>query len=94
MGSLVWEAFQIDSEGSDFGFRKLKTDSPAVLEYYGLEESSTDWIRADSEKLKSLMIRITANGEFWLEFESGENRFVPYCSGRNLDGDTNPEDSR
>ena len=43
-GALVWENFQIDDQGIPW-LREIKTESPAVLEYYGLEESQTGWIK-------------------------------------------------
>lgn len=69
-GVLVWEAFQIDPEGR-LWLSKIKTDSPSVLEYYGLEESRKDWIK-QVRRVDSLKIRVTANGEFRLEFNQEE----------------------
>ncbi len=66
-GVLVWEAFQIDPEGR-LWLSKIKADSPLVLEYYGLEESRSTWI-PQTRKIESLKIRVTANGEFRLEFD-------------------------
>jgi hypothetical protein len=63
---LVWEAFRIDPEGL-LWLSEIKTDSPSVLEYYGLEESQKDWIK-QVRKIDSLRIRVTVSGEFWLEF--------------------------
>ena len=65
-GVLVWEAFRIDKEGR-LWLSKIKADSPLVLEYYGLEEFRNTWIE-QARKIESLKIRVTANGEFWLEF--------------------------
>lgn len=64
--SLVWEAFLIDSEGSIW-LNKIKTNSPAVLEYYGLEESSSDWIRL-SRKIGRISMLITPLGRVSLEW--------------------------
>ncbi|MBI4766798.1 MAG: hypothetical protein HY787_19750 [Deltaproteobacteria bacterium] len=65
-GVLVWEAFQIDPEGQ-LWLSKIKAESPSVLEYYGLEESRNTWVQ-QTRKIDSLKIRVTANGEFRLEF--------------------------
>ena len=63
-GALVREAFQLDDQGS-LWLKDIKTDHPAVLEYYGLEEASTQWIPLE-RKFEYLAIRITQNGEFWV----------------------------
>jgi hypothetical protein len=63
-GALVWEAFELD----DQGFLRLvgiKTDRPAVLEYYGLEDSSSNWIPMD-RKFACLTLRVTRSGGFWV----------------------------
>ena len=65
-GALVWEKFQIDDQGIPW-LREIKTESPAVLEYYGLEESQTGWIK-HIRKIDSMTIRITTTGEFRLHF--------------------------
>jgi hypothetical protein len=64
--SLIWEAFSIDAEGSIW-LNRIKTNSPAVLEYYGLEESSSDWIRL-SRKIGRIPMLITPLGEVRLEW--------------------------
>jgi hypothetical protein len=64
--SLVREAFLIDAEGSIW-LNKIKTSSPAVLEYYGLEDSSSDWVRL-SRKIGRIPILITSLGEVHLEW--------------------------
>jgi hypothetical protein len=69
-GALVWEGFRVDSEGSIW-LEQVKTDSPAVLEYYGLEESSPDWVRL-SKKIGRILMLITSLGEVHLEW--GEER--------------------
>jgi hypothetical protein len=63
-GALVWEAFQLDDQGS-LWLKGLKTDHPAVLEYYGLEDVTTQWIPL-KRKFEHLAIRVTLNGEFWV----------------------------
>ncbi len=65
-GSLVWESFGIDSEGSIW-LEKIKTSSPAVLEYYGLEESSSGWISL-SRKIEKIPMLITPLGEVRLQY--------------------------
>lgn len=65
-GSWVWEAFVIDPQGVIW-LEKIKTDHPAVLEYYGLEHSTTDWIRLP-RKLGRIPLRITRLGETRLEW--------------------------
>ena len=79
-GVLVWESFRIDPEGRIW-LSKIKAESPSVLEYYGLEESQTTWIK-QNRKIESLKIRVTANGEFRLEF----NREKIYLSQTVPDG--------
>jgi hypothetical protein len=63
-GALVWEAFQLDDQGS-LWLKGIKTDHPAVLEYYGLEDASNQWIPLE-RKFEYLAIRVTLNGEFWV----------------------------
>ena len=65
-GSWVQEAFLIDSEGFIW-LEKLKTDSPAVLEYYGLEEASPEWIKL-SRKIGKIPMLITPLGRVSLEW--------------------------
>ncbi len=62
----VWEAFLIDSEGSIW-LDRIKTGSPAVLEYYGLEESTSDWVRL-SRKIGKIPMLITPLGEVRIEW--------------------------
>jgi len=69
-GAVVRETFRIDEEGA-LWLTAIQTDSPAVLEYYGLEESGTGPIRY-VRKIDSMKIVITLSGEFWLDF-AGEN---------------------
>jgi hypothetical protein len=64
--SLVWEAFLVDTEGSIW-LSRVKTSSPAVLEYYGLEKSSSDWVRL-SRKIGRIPMLITPLGEVHLEW--------------------------
>lgn len=65
-GVLVWEAFQADDQGVIW-LKGLKTESPAVLEYYGLEASTSDWILL-TRKLGTLFILPTSAGDFRLSF--------------------------
>jgi hypothetical protein len=63
--ALVWEAFSVDPEGLIW-LRRIKTTSPAVLEYYGLEDTSSDWIGL-SRKIGRIPLIITSLGEVRLE---------------------------
>lgn len=63
--SLVWEAFLIDNKGVIW-LKRIKTSSPAVLEYYGLEDFSSDWIGL-SRKVDRIPMLITRGGEVCLE---------------------------
>jgi hypothetical protein len=63
-GALVWEALELDGQGF-LWLKGVKTDHPAVLEYYGLEEVSNQWISLE-RKFEHLAIRVTLNGEFWI----------------------------
>lgn len=65
-GSVVREAFLIDSDGFIW-LDKIRTDSPAVLEYYGLEESTPDWIKL-SQKIGKIPMLITPLGSVSLEW--------------------------
>lgn len=65
-GSLVWEAFSVDSKGSIW-LNRVKTEHPAVLEYYGLEETTKDWISL-SREIGRIPLLITALGETRLEW--------------------------
>lgn len=56
----------IDSEGFIW-LEKIRTDSPAVLEYYGLEESAPDWIKL-SRKIGKIPMMITPLGRMSLEW--------------------------
>jgi hypothetical protein len=63
-GVLVWEVFQADDQGVIW-LKALKTESPAVLEYYGLETSTSDWILL-TRKLGTIFILPTSAGNFRL----------------------------
>jgi hypothetical protein len=65
-GSLVWEAFTVDGEGLIW-LKGIKSSDPAVLEYYGLEDFSSEWIGL-SRKIERIPLLITLLGEVRLEF--------------------------
>jgi hypothetical protein len=79
-GSLVWETLQVKEDGVLWLIR-IKSQSPAVLEYYGLEATISDWIDL-TRRIGSLQILVTTAGEFRLEFL---NRTFP-LSQRVADG--------
>lgn len=62
----------IDAEGFIWLY-KIKTNSPAVLEYYGLEESSPDWIKL-SRKIGKIPMLITPLGCVSLEWKKEKIR--------------------
>ena len=71
-GSWVREAFLIDAEGFIWLYQ-IKTNSPAVLEYYGLEESSPGWIKL-SRKIGKIPMLITPLGCVSLEWKKEKIR--------------------
>jgi len=64
----VEEAFRVDDRGLIW-LKALRTDSAAVLEYYGIEEVSREWITL-SRPLDRLSLIITPRGEVTLRFEN------------------------
>jgi len=66
----VEEAFRVDDQGLIW-LKALRTDSAAVLEYYGLEEVSREWI-ALSRPLGRLSLIISPLGEMTFRFEKEE----------------------
>ena len=64
----VEEAFRVDDRGLIW-LKALRTDSAAVLEYYGLEEVSRGWITL-SRFVGRLSLIITPRGEVTLRFEN------------------------
>jgi len=64
----VEEAFRVDDRGLIW-LTALRTDSAAVLEYYGLEEVSRGWITL-SRFVGRLSLIITPRGEVTLRFEN------------------------
>jgi hypothetical protein len=66
-GATVWEVFRVDVKGSIWLCR-LKTDSPAVLEYYGLEQDSSDWIDL-SREIGSIPLLVTSLGKTHLTWK-------------------------
>ena len=64
----VEEAFRVDDRGLIW-LKALRTDSAAVLEYYGIEEVSQEWITL-SRPLDRLSLIITPRGEVTLRFEN------------------------
>jgi hypothetical protein len=65
---MVWEAFRADAQGAIW-LDGVKTKSPAVLEYYGLEECSSNWIPL-SRKIGKISLLITALGKTRLEWNN------------------------
>jgi hypothetical protein len=66
----VEEAFGVDDRGQIW-LKALRTDSAAVLEYYGLEEVSREWITL-SRPLGQISLIISSRGEVTLRFEKEE----------------------
>jgi hypothetical protein len=66
--ATVWEAFQVDAQGAIW-LNGVKTKSPAVLEYYGLEECSSGWISL-SREIGRISLLVTALGKTRLEYSS------------------------
>jgi hypothetical protein len=66
----VEEAFRVDDQGLIW-LTALRTDSAAVLEYYGLEEVSREWI-ALSRPLGRLSLIISPLGKMTFRFEKEE----------------------
>ena len=64
----VEEAFQVDDQGLIW-LQALRTDSAGVLEYYGLEEVSREWITL-SRPIGRISLIITPRGE--VAFRSGD----------------------
>jgi hypothetical protein len=60
-GATVKEGFRVDARGSIW-LCGLKTDSPAVLEYYGLEQNSPDWINL-SREIGTISLLVTSLGK-------------------------------
>ena len=74
----VEEAFRVDDQGL-IRLQALRTDSAAVLEYYGLEEVSREWIPL-SRSTGRLSLIITLRGEMTFQFEKEEiplSRLLP-----------------
>ena len=69
----VEEVFRVDDRGVIW-LKALRTDSAAVLEYYGLEEASREWI-ALSRPLGRLSLIISSLGEATFRFENEEILF-------------------
>ena len=69
----VEEAFRVDDRGLIW-LKALRTDSAAVLEYYGLEEVSREWIPL-SRPLGQLSLIISSLGEVTFRFENEEIPF-------------------
>jgi hypothetical protein len=69
-GALVEEAFRVD-DGGRIWLKALRTDSAAVLEYYGLEEVSREWITL-SRSLGRISLIITSRGEVTLRYANEE----------------------
>jgi hypothetical protein len=69
----VEEAFRVDDRGMIW-LKALRTDSAAVLEYYGLEEVSREWV-ALSRPLGRLSLIISSLGEATFRFENEEILF-------------------
>jgi len=67
--STVWEAFRVDDQGAIWLCR-IKSENPAVLEYYGLEESSSNWIPL-SRKIGTLYLLLSKSGKTRLEWDQG-----------------------
>jgi hypothetical protein len=66
----VEEAFRVDDRGLIW-LKAIRTDCAAVLEYYGLEEVSREWI-ALSRPLGRLSLIISSLGKVTLRFENEE----------------------
>ncbi len=64
----VEEAFRVDDRGVIW-LTAVRTDHAAVLEYYGLEEVSRDWI-ALSRPIGRLSLIISTKGEVTFHFEN------------------------
>jgi hypothetical protein len=69
---LVEEAFRVDDQGLIW-LQAIRTDSAAVLEYYGLEEVSRKWITL-SRPIGRISLIITPRGE--VTFRGG-NEEIP-----------------
>jgi hypothetical protein len=67
--STVWEAFRVDAQGAIW-LSRIKSENPAVLEYYGLEESSSNWIPL-SRKIGTIFLLLSASGKTRLEWDQG-----------------------
>jgi hypothetical protein len=67
--STVWEAFRVDTHGAIWLCR-IKSENPAVLEYYGLGESSSNWIPL-SRKIGTLFLLLSKSGKTRLEWDQG-----------------------
>ncbi len=66
----VEEAFGVDDRGQIW-LKALRTESAAVLEYYGLEEVSREWISL-SRTLGRISLIITRRGAVTLRLENEE----------------------
>ena len=64
-GTLVRETLQVKEDGALWLVR-IQSQSPAVLEYYGLEATTADWIDL-TRRIDSFQVLVTAAGEFCLE---------------------------
>ncbi|MEW6187488.1 MAG: hypothetical protein AB1585_17290 [Thermodesulfobacteriota bacterium] len=65
-GVTVRETLQLKENGALWLVR-IQSPSPAVLEYYGLEAATADWIDL-CRRIGSLQVLVTSAGEFRLEF--------------------------
>lgn len=65
----VWveERFQVSEDGALL-LTAVRTESPAVWEYYGIETSAATWFPL-SRTFPSLQVAVTPNGEFFWEWE-------------------------
>ncbi len=65
-GATVWECLRIE-ENRTFQLIGVRTERPAVLEYYGLEASQKDWIPLD-RRFKTLKILVSPTSAFILAY--------------------------
>ena len=82
--SPVEEAFRIDDQGLIW-LQALRTDSAAVLEYYGMEEVSRGWI-ALSRFIGRISLIITPRGEVTFRSENEEIPLSQTPAGRRPGG--------
>jgi|GEM_PF-2900548 hypothetical protein len=70
-GAQVRERLEVQPDGS-LRLTAIQCKAPAVLEYYGLETSSSRWIPMD-RRFESLVVLVSRNGAYHLEW--GGKRF-------------------